>query len=89
MTQAEFRQAAATGSLPLKAQNWFAQTLTGKLAPELEKMMFADIQRSYETSRDQSKKLRDRIATSSNAPQVPSSSSADDDLKKRLLEATH
>ena len=72
MTQAEFRQAASTGSLPLRAQAWFEKAKSGRLPPELEQMMFADIKRSYETSRDEAANLRNRIGASSS--QVPQSS---------------
>ncbi len=50
MTQAEFRQAAATGSLPLRAQTAWERAKSGRLPPELEQMMFADIKRSFETA---------------------------------------
>ena len=59
MTQAEFRQAASTGSLPLRAQSWYEKTKSGRLPPEMEQMMFADIKRSYETSRDEAANLQE------------------------------
>lgn len=71
MTQAEFRLAASTGSLPLRAQSWFEKAKSGRLPPELEQMMFADIKRSYETSRDEAANLRNRIGSSSS--QTPQS----------------
>lgn len=58
MTQAEFKQAASIGSLPLKAQNWFALASTGKMTPELRQMMFADIQRSAQTAQAEAQRLR-------------------------------
>lgn len=61
MTQAEFRQAASVGSLDQRAQNWYNKTLTGKLTPEIEQMMFADIKRSYETSQQEADELRKRL----------------------------
>ena len=58
MTQAEFRQALSTGSLPLRAQSAWERTKSGKLPPELEKMLLADIKRSYEVSQKEADDLR-------------------------------
>jgi hypothetical protein len=73
MTQAEFRQAASTGSLPLRAQSAWERTKSGKLPPELEQMFLADIKRSYETAQGEADNLRQRLGgpKSSQAPQFP------------------
>jgi hypothetical protein len=62
MTQAEFRQAASTGSLPLRAQTAWEHTKSGKLPPELEQMMLADIKRNFETSQQEVNELRGKVA---------------------------
>lgn len=72
MTQAEFRQAASTGSLPLRAQSAWERTKSGKLPPELEQMFLADMKRSAETSQGEADTLRQRLSPkSSQALQVP------------------
>lgn len=62
MTQAEFRQAASIGSLPERAQIAWEKLKSGKLPPEMESMLLADIQRSYETSQAEADDLRKRLA---------------------------
>lgn len=69
MTQAEFRQAAAVGSLPQRAQIWYERTKTGKLPPSIEQMMFADIKRSYETAENEANDIRSRLG--GNTPTNP------------------
>jgi hypothetical protein len=71
MTQAEFKQAAQIGSLPQKAQTWWSMTLTGRLSPEIEKMMFADIQRSTTAKQAEAKKLRDQVQQDMNPGATP------------------
>lgn len=68
MTQAEFRQAASTGSLPLRAQSAWEKLKTGKLPPELEQMMFADIKRSYETAQKEADDLKAQLGQTGDAP---------------------
>jgi hypothetical protein len=68
MTQAEFRQAASTGSLPLQAQSAWQKATTGKLPPELEKMFVADIKRAADTSVQEAADLRKRVEQPGNAP---------------------
>ena len=86
MTQAEFNQAKGIGSVPLKLENWIDLATSGKISPQMREYMLADIKRSATTAQKQADSIRNRIGTSSSAPQVPSSS--DDDLKARLLKAT-
>jgi hypothetical protein len=68
MTQAEFRQAASTGSLPLQAQSAWQKATTGKLPPELEKMFFADIKRAADTSAQEATDLRKRVEQPGTVP---------------------
>ncbi len=68
MTQAEFRQAAATGSLPLRAQSAWQKSTTGKLPPELEQMFLADIKRASDTAQQEAAELRKRVEQPGNAP---------------------
>ena len=76
MTQAEFRQAASIGSLPLRAQTAWQKTLTGKLPPEMEQMLLADVKRASDTANQEAQDLRGRIGggapISNQAPQAPS-----------------
>lgn len=93
MTQAEFRQAASIGSLDQRAQNWYDLTLKGTLSPDIEKMLFADIQRSYQVSQKTADDLRHGIGAgspvSSQAPQVPTSTAppVDQNLLNKLNSA--
>ena len=68
MTQAEFRQAAATGSLPLRAQSAWQKATTGKLPPELEQMFLADIKRASDTAQQEAAELRKKVEQPGNAP---------------------
>jgi hypothetical protein len=68
MTQAEFRQAASTGSLPLRAQTAWEQTKSGKLPPQLEQMFLADIKRSYDTAQQTVSELKGQLQPSGGAP---------------------
>ena len=61
MTQAEFKQAASTGSLPLRIQSAWEKTKSGKLPPELEQMFLADMKRSYDTAQKEADDLRKRV----------------------------
>lgn len=63
MTQAEFRQAASTGSLPLRAQSAWEHAKSGRLPQELEQMMLADIKRNYETSQQEVNDLRNKVSS--------------------------
>lgn len=58
MTQAEFKQAASVGSLPQRAQIAWERTKSGKLPPDIEQMLLADIKRSAETSAQEAADLR-------------------------------
>lgn len=71
MTQAEFRQAASVGSLPQRAQIAWEKTKTGKLPPEIERMLLADIKRSAETAQQEAATLRQRVE-GGNASPTPS-----------------
>jgi hypothetical protein len=68
MTQAEFKQAAATGSLPLRAQSAWQKATTGKLPPELEQMFLADIKRASDTAQQEAAELRKKVEQPGNAP---------------------
>lgn len=68
MTQAEFKAAAAVGSLPQKAQNWYNMTATGKLSPEIEKMLFTDIERNTKAAQATAEDLRKRLQPGSGQP---------------------
>lgn len=64
MTQAEFQQAGKIGGLPQRAQNAFTLATKGKLPPQMEQMLLADIKRSAETSQQEADSLRQRLNTS-------------------------
>lgn len=68
MTQAEFKLAAATGSLPLRAQSAWERTKSGRLPPELEQMFLGDIKRSYETANQIVGDLRKNLEPGNAAP---------------------
>lgn len=90
MTQAEFKQAANAGSFPLRIQTVIERAKTGKLPPELEQMMLADIKRSADTAQKQVNDLRATVTrpVSNQAPQVPTETpQADPALVKRLTDA--
>lgn len=75
LTNTEIQNAARIGSYGLQIKNHMEQALTGRLAPEAEQMLFADIKRSYETSQKEADDLRKQLGgpVSAQAPQVPTS----------------
>jgi hypothetical protein len=76
MTQAEFNAAANIGSLPLRAQTAFDKLKSGKLPPELEQELYADIKRGTQSKASMAANLRSNIQkgapVSSAAPTAPS-----------------
>jgi hypothetical protein len=76
MTQAEFKQAASTGSLPQKAQNWWSMAKSGLLAPEIRNMMFADIERGTKQTQLEAETLRNLLSNDMNPGSAPVSTAA-------------
>lgn len=81
MTQAEFKAAAAVGSLGQKVQNWLSMTATGRLSPEIEKMLFTDIERNTKAAQQTAEGLRKRLQPG-NATTGGGDKAVDDFLKK-------
>jgi hypothetical protein len=89
MTQAEFKLAAVTGSLGLKAQNWWSLASTGKLTDEMRNMMFADVKRGTAAKQAEAARLRQQVQQDMNpgatpASVLPKTDSAVDNFLKSL-----